>query len=117
MNLHGIWDGGEGRKKTDTPARLIQSQRIKELMDSLPGPKILCGDFNLRPDTKSLEILEEGMENLIKTHHVPTTRSKLYDGEGKFADYMLVSPDIKVIDFQVLPDLISDHMPLYLELT
>jgi exonuclease III len=38
LNVHGIWNG---KGKTDTPERIAQSQRIKELLDELQEPKIL----------------------------------------------------------------------------
>ena len=62
-NVHALWNG---MGKTDTEERLQQSIVIKNYMDSAKGLKVLCGDFNLLPDTKSISILEEGMRNLIK---------------------------------------------------
>ena len=56
LNVHGLWNG---MGKTDTPDRIAQSMRIREFMDTINTPKIVCGDFNLRPDTKSLEIVEQ----------------------------------------------------------
>src|SRR3989304_780654 len=47
------------------------------------GQKILCGDFNLNPDTKSLNILDRGMKNLIKEYKVKSTRSGLYKKDQK----------------------------------
>ncbi|MDP3559536.1 MAG: endonuclease/exonuclease/phosphatase family protein [Legionellaceae bacterium] len=114
LNVHGLWNG---KGKTDSEERLAQSKRIKAFMDQVNTPKILCGDFNLRPDTKSLEMLEQGMYNLIKTNHVISTRTSLYPKDEKFADYVLVSPEIMVHEFKVLEDEVSDHSPLWLEFT
>lgn len=111
-NMHGLWNGGG---KSDAPERIEQSNRIKLFMDSVQGKKILCGDFNLLPETESIKILEKGMKNLIKDSGVVSTRSSLYPKEVKFADYILISPDINVKDFKVLQDVVSDHLPLYLE--
>lgn len=112
LNVHGLWNGAG---KTDSPERIKQSQKIKTFMDSVKGPKILCGDFNLRPDTESMRILNQGMINLIQTHNITSTRTKLYDKEEGFADYILVSPEIQVNDFKILPDVVSDHAPLLLD--
>lgn len=117
VNFHGLWDAGP---KTDTPARIKQSEDIKEFLDSISGPKILCGDFNLLPDTKSMHILEKNMHNLVTERMVPSTRTQFYrhfhnPAEPNFADYVLVSPDVRVQHFEVLPDLVSDHSPLLLE--
>ena len=112
FNIHALWNG---KGKGDAPERIEQSMRIKKLMSAISGPKILCGDFNVNPDTQSLHLLENGMINLIKTHGITSTRTRFYEKEIKFADYMLVSPDINVLDFKLLPDEVSDHAPLYLE--
>ena len=112
MNVHGLWNG---QGKTDTPERMEQSKRIKDFVDTCAGPKILCGDFNLRPDTESLKILDVGMTNLIKTHNITSTRTSFYGKEEKFADYVFVSPEINIKHFEVMKDEVSDHSPLFLD--
>lgn len=116
-NYHGLWNAGP---KTDTPERIEQANVIKSFLDTFNGSKILCGDFNLLPETQSMEILERGMRNLVKEHKVSSTRTQLYRhydnaAEPNFADYILVTPDIQIVDFKVLPDIASDHAPLFLE--
>lgn len=112
-NVHGLWNG---MGKTDTEARINQSTIIKEFIDSKNGHKILCGDFNLNPDTESVRILEKGMRNLIKDYSISSTRTSFYEKPGRFADYIFTSPDIKVKDFKVMPDEVSDHSALFLEI-
>ena len=112
LNVHGLWNG---MGKTDTPDRMAQSRRIKDFVDSVATPKILCGDFNLRPDTESVKILEKDMQNLIQIYNVNSTRTSFYPKEEKFADYIFTSPEIFVNKFSVLPDEVSDHAPLLLD--
>ena len=112
-NLHGLWNG---MGKTDTDDRLEQGRRITEFVGSRSEEVVVVGDFNLNPDTQSLAIVEEGMRNLIKEYGITSTRTSFYEKEGKFADYALVSPNVAVVDFKVLPDEVSDHAALYLEL-
>lgn len=112
LNLHGLWDD---MGKIDSPARVAQSEKIREFLDSIDKPKILCGDFNLRPDTESIKILEKGMTNLIQTYKINSTRTSLYSKEVKYADYVLVSPEITVNNFERLMDEVSDHSPLFLD--
>ena len=111
-NFHGLWDGPG---KDDNSRRLDQSKKVREFMDTIPGHKILIGDFNIWPDTESLKILEDGMVNLIEIHNIHSTRSRFVEFPNKYSDYALVSPDIKVNDFKVLDYSISDHLPLYLD--
>ena len=111
-HVHGLWNG---LGKTDTPDRLKQSQLIHEFSQSQSCPHILCGDFNLRPDTKSIELLGDQWRNLIAEFKVTSTRTSLYDKEETYADYIFVSPNITVNQFRVLPDEVSDHAALYLD--
>ncbi len=112
FNLHGFYVGGT---KGDTDTRIEQSKRVKAFMDKHPGEKILCGDFNLDPDTNSFRMMGEGLRDLIKENGIESTRSHHYDGEKRWADYVLVSPGVHVEKFEVLQDVVSDHLPLLLE--
>ncbi len=113
FNLHGLWNG---KGKTDTEERLEQSKRVKDFIEKFNDSKIiLCGDFNLLPDTQSMYILEEGMVNLIKEYRVTNTRSSFYEKPIRYADYILVSPNVEIKYFKVLQHEISDHLPLLVE--
>ncbi|MBI2971184.1 MAG: endonuclease/exonuclease/phosphatase family protein [Candidatus Aenigmarchaeota archaeon] len=111
-HFHGIW---YPKTKVDTPERIEQSKKIRNFLDSYRCRKILCGDFNLLPKTGSIEILETGMRNMVTDFKIKTTRNIHYTREEKHADYVLVTPDIKVKAFSVLDDVVSDHLPLFLE--
>jgi len=114
LNFHGLWNG---QGKGDSKDRINQSEKIVEFLGSLQGEIVFCGDFNLLPDTQSIKIIEEaGMRNLVKEYGITSTRTSLYVKPEKFADYIFVSKGINVIDFNVLPDEISDHSPLLLQL-
>ncbi len=112
-NVHGIWFNSS---KDDNPRRIEQSRRIVEFLSKRKGAKILCGDFNLLPDTESIRMLESGMANLIKKHGIASTRSHLYPKEkpSRFADYAFVSDDVLVKDFGIMDEVVSDHLPLSL---
>ncbi len=117
VNFHGYW---EPAPKYDTPERFKQSEMIIEFIKHYDLPTIIAGDFNLGIDTKALSMFEDaGFRNLVKESNAPTTRSSLYDIKwraiDKFADYIIVSKDVMVYDFKVLPDEVSDHLPLLLD--
>ena len=112
-NVHGIWLPGG---KNDTPERIEQSQRISRFLQRREGAKILCGDLNLLPDAHSIGILEQNMRNLVRDYRILSTRSSQYPPDkAKFADYVFTSPELRVLDFRVLLDEVSDHLPLLLE--
>ena len=56
INFHGLWNG---KGKNDSPERIEQSEKILEFTKSLNHPFVLCGDFNLKPDTQSLQKFEQ----------------------------------------------------------
>lgn len=102
--------------KGDSEKRLRQSRLIADFLALFDCPKILAGDFNLTPDTESIQIIEKsGMRNLIKDFNITSTRTDIYKNEIRFADYVFISPDITIKNFEVLPDVVSDHSPLLLD--
>ena len=112
-NVHGLWQGGG---KGDTPERIEQSRNILRIMSSFGERKILCGDFNLDISTESVHMLEQEMIDLVKEFKINSTRSALApSNKGKFADYIFASDKIKINKFNVLNDVVSDHLPLYVD--
>jgi len=113
VNFHGLWNGlGKG----DSDERIEQSRKILEFLAGRREPLILCGDFNLSPDTESLRMIEAaGLRNLVAEFGARSTRTSLYARQEKFADYVFVSEEVEVGDFRVLPDVVSDHAPLLIE--
>lgn len=112
INVHGLWNG---KGKTDTTERLAQSGKIKEFMSAITAKTILCGDFNLRPDTQSLKILADDMHHLVEMYQVTSTRTSYYPKDEKYADYIFTSKDVSIKNFSVLSDEVSDHAPLLLD--
>lgn len=85
-------------------------------MSNFGGRKILCGDFNLDISTESVRMLEQEMINLVREFKINSTRSALAPlGKGRFADYIFASDKIKINKFNVLNDVVSDHLPLYVD--
>lgn len=122
-NVHGKTLPGS---KFDTPVRLKQSEKIINFFSGKNGPITIGGDFNLNPDTKSVKKFEEaGYKNLIKDFKVKSTRNNIsWQQFSKddpnfvkqyFADYVFVSAEVRVRNFEVPYVEISDHLPLILD--
>ncbi len=117
LNYHGPARPGN---KLDTEERIKASEKLKAVWQGLPSSaKILCGDFNLYPETQSVKILDALGKNLIKEFKIENTRNevswKRFNNKQYFADYIFVSPEVKVNNFEVPYNLVSDHLPMLLD--
>lgn len=117
-HMHGLRDlAGKG----DTAARKAQAERLAGLIGRVwPGDEdlIVCGDFNVLPDSVTFEILGRlGLSDLVTGHGLADTRTSYYLKQGRFADYMLVTPGVNVAKFEVVeaPE-VSDHRALLLDI-
>lgn len=119
LNIHGVPQPGT---KLDNPDRLEQSSDIISFLKNKRGPVIVGGDFNLLPETKSVQMFSEhGYRNLIEDFAIPMTRNEIawkkFGGERQyFADYVFVNSGVDVKKFSVPHLLVSDHLPLILEI-
>jgi endonuclease/exonuclease/phosphatase family metal-dependent hydrolase len=111
LNFHGMWIVGG---KADTKMRILQSEKVRKIFDESNGAKILCADLNIERDTESMRILDAGNKNLIQEYGVSSTRSSFKE-RSEVVDYVVVSTDVDVKDFKVLPNEISSHLALWLE--
>lgn len=114
LNLHGIWT----HDKRDDDRTLAQCQYLVEAARRREIPTIITGDFNLLPDTDSIQIMSDSFRNLIREYDVRSTRPAFrdeLDTGGKVIDYMFVSDDIEVRKFGPVQVSISDHLPLVLD--
>lgn len=114
LNYHGIWSRGkEGNGKT-----LWACETINHLAQEVDYPVIICGDFNLFPDSESMQVLNSNYRSLADEYEIKSTRpdsNELKDEERNVVDYIFVSEGIKVNDFKVLDNDVSDHLPLILD--
>lgn len=117
-HLHGLRDL---RGKMDTPERAVQAKHLLQLSQNLSEPEdlvVVCGDFNVEPDSETLQLLSQaGLSELVTGRGFTSTRNSHYKKPGKFADYMLISDLNAVQHFDVAytPE-VSDHCPLILQL-
>ncbi len=116
--MHGLRDvAGKG----DTLARDAQTRALIELIGRVwRGDErlVVCGDFNVLPDSRMFGALGRlGLTDLITSRGHSDTRTSYYGKPGRFADYMLVTPDIEVIRFDAVAEPeVSDHRALLLEM-
>ncbi|MGV3551223.1 endonuclease/exonuclease/phosphatase family protein [Rhizobium sp.] len=117
IHTHGLRDLAG---KMDTPARIAQAHKLADLVRAIAEPCdriVLCGDFNVEPESETFGILAElGLKDLVTGRGFTSTRTSYYRKPGRFADYMLVNDRVEVRLFDVVTDPeVSDHCPLLLE--
>jgi endonuclease/exonuclease/phosphatase family metal-dependent hydrolase len=100
-------------KNGDTQT-LRQMQQIADYVGTLEGPVILCGDFNLAPQSESLGKINGLLANLSLTYKLKTTRNQLTP-KTEVCDYVFVNDSVRIHDFRVSPDIVSDHAALIAE--
>ncbi len=106
-NVHGF----HSKDKLDTERTIMQSNFIVEKLTLKNLPTILLGDFNLAPNTKSINILNEEYSNMNNTFNITRTRS-----EGReMVDFIFVNKAVSARSLSLDKTDISDHYPLTLE--
>jgi endonuclease/exonuclease/phosphatase family metal-dependent hydrolase len=106
---HHVRDHKNGTEETDR-----QMNTILEYIKQLDGPVILTGDFNLQPESSSLQGLNSLLVNLSDKYKLKTTRNEL-TSKSEVCDYIFASNDIVVKDFYAHKKVVSDHQALVLE--
>lgn len=118
-HLHGLRDpSGKG----DTPERRAQWQAVAGAIDAFRNPSepvVLAGDMNVKPGSEMFEIMSEiGLTDLVTSRGIADTRTALYRKPERHANYMFVSPEVDVLDFDAPAEpVVSDHRPLILHLS
>ncbi len=97
--------------------RAEQSKVIASLVNETEVPVILCGDFNDTPGTYTYETLKGDLKDGFRT--AGSGYAATYRGMRNLfrIDYIFHSPSIKGIDYEVMPYEMSDHNPVFMEVS
>ena len=90
--------------------RHYQLERLYNLIREVDRPMILAGDFNVLWGTRELELFL-GATGLVSAN---PERKPSYPSRSpkRELDFILHSPELKVVHFQIPPVTYSDHAPL-----
>lgn len=110
FNTHGIW----GLDGMDNPKRLNMS---KIIIDQIKDKEnvILAGDFNVKPDTKTIQDIEEHLINVFSGELKTTFNMKRKSNPGyaeSVVDMIFVSNNLKILHKSCPQVDVSDHLPL-----
>ncbi len=111
LNHHGYH---LGLNKLGDKETIRQMTMIAETIDSLEGPIILCGDFNLSPASESIKIIDSKLTNLSVANNLKRTYNQ-FSIVDEVCDYIFINDQVKPISFKMSEELLSDHKALILE--
>ncbi|MDB5170505.1 MAG: hypothetical protein JWO35_199 [Candidatus Saccharibacteria bacterium] len=111
LNHHGFFIAGSKAGDDET---LRQMHMIANYIKQLDGPVILSGDFNLAPNSESMQVFNDLLTDLSSKFGLTSTYAHL-SIHNVVCDYILVNNQVTVNNFQMSDDLISDHKALILD--
>lgn len=97
--------------------RLKQLKELADLVNSKKGPVILMGDFNTFKE-EELDILLTKTSLVDAYSSTPNHKIKYTEPSWKpkyRLDNILVTPDIKIVNYEILEAHFSDHLPVLLD--
>lgn len=90
-------------------ARIVQA--LLNIIDNRTRPLVLLGDFNALPHAETLKPIYERLQS---TADVMGNTDNTFPswGADRTLDYIFVSNEFKVLDYQVGKEIVSDHLPV-----
>ena len=111
VNHHGYW---LPTPMGDETTALVM-KKVAEFVKELNGPLVMCGDLNIIHNSPAMRELDF-LRDLTEEYGITNTLSGLkFNGEVA-CDHILVNDRIRVQDFKVLDEIISDHKGLTAEI-
>lgn len=104
----------------DFSRKRVREQQISDILETLKSrdhPVIILGDFNsdwLSTDSVIRTLARCGNVNVFKPHSINHGTYK--SGKRRF-DWVLLSTDLEFKSYEVLPDIVSDHQAIVVEVT
>lgn len=92
--------------------RIAQADELAASFGIRPGPRVVMGDFNAEADDAPLQWLCAGAGLVAPVRDGSAT----YPRTGRHLDWILTSPDVRVLGLRVCADAVSDHRPVVADL-
>lgn len=101
-----------------TSDRILQVSAMLQVTHPIDGPLIITGDFNGFSDDEAVKLTKNNFIDVQMASGVPQGTFRGKDGKiGSVIDYIFVTPEFGLVDFQIPDNYISDHLPLIAELS
>ncbi|MBR2375725.1 MAG: endonuclease/exonuclease/phosphatase family protein [Clostridia bacterium] len=91
-------------------------EKLVEVIDAETRPIILCGDFNVLPDQEYLKPIYQRLQSAADVVGKRSVMTWASFAPQLTIDYIFVSKEFTVKDYEVVDVVLSDHRPLWAEL-
>ena len=103
----------------DYSRRSVRKRQVKELVNKLSHrkrPLVVMGDFNCEWTAKerTLPMLAEKLN--LRAYEPQAADMGTFPSSQRRLDWILISPELQFLTYEVLPDTVSDHLGLVSEL-
>lgn len=100
-----------------TPRKEQEAEKLVKFLKKHTSKFLFTGDLNAPPESKTMELITSVLHDIGPDENTWTTKPFSYNGfetnELNFRlDYILATPDVKVISAEVLKTKYSDHLPI-----
>lgn len=102
----------------DFSRKSIREQQIQEIADALShrnNPLIIMGDFNSEWFAERSVVKRLAEKVRMKVYEPYADNLPTYIKRGTRLDWILISNELEFVSYQVLPDIISDHLAVIAE--
>jgi endonuclease/exonuclease/phosphatase family metal-dependent hydrolase len=100
----------------DATERSAQARLLKDMLNELEEPYILCGDFNEAPGGVAWRTLADGLTDAAETRECGAVFTFSCASPRRRIDAIFVDPRCEVLDYRVVDTpqvrLASDHFPI-----
>lgn len=98
--------------------RVRQVAAMLQMTHQINGPLIIAGDFNAHSNDETIKPLRDNFLDVQEASGLKQGTFRGKDGKiGPLIDYIFVTPEFGLVDFQIADTYISDHVPLMAELS
>jgi endonuclease/exonuclease/phosphatase family metal-dependent hydrolase len=110
FNTQGVW----GKDSADNEDRLKMSEAIVQNIKDKENV-ILCGDFNITPETQTIGNIEKYLKNIFKgeiktSFNVKQKTNPIFS--SLVVDMIFASHNLKIVNYYCPKVDVSDHLPL-----
>jgi endonuclease/exonuclease/phosphatase family metal-dependent hydrolase len=90
--------------------RKKQTRELVDFLEALPRPLVLCGDLNSEWTGDDPTVRNIAHSLSLRVHQPHSNLFGTYPANGKRLDWILISSDLKFVDYEIVSEVMSDHL-------